>query len=192
HDAEVRRADGAVRARERGAARHVWLRRRVLRDHRQLPRECVARVLRGDDARARRRLYALDGEACGVRRGRERPRRRAYGRQRARVLDAHGARGRRADRRDLARAARERDGYDAGRAVHPRREVEVVTRTKPPMPIADLTAAAPEIFLTAAICVVLLVDVFLRDHQRNVTYVLSMLALIGTAAVTLRYSVDHS
>jgi NADH-quinone oxidoreductase subunit N len=31
---------------------------------------------------------------------------------------------------------------------------------------------------------VLLVDVFLRDDQRNVTYVLAMLALIGTAAVT--------
>ena len=59
------------------------------------------------------------------------------------------------------------------------------------MPIADLTAAAPEIFLTAAICVVLLVDVFLRDGQRNVTYVLAMLALIGTAAVTLHTSVDH-
>ena len=60
------------------------------------------------------------------------------------------------------------------------------------MPTADLAAAAPEIFLTSAICVVLLVDVFLRKDQRNVTYVLAMLALIGTAAVTLRFSVDHS
>ena len=59
------------------------------------------------------------------------------------------------------------------------------------MPTTDLSLAAPEIFLTSAICVVLLVDVFLRDSQRNVTYVLSMLALIGTAAVTLHVSVDH-
>jgi NADH-quinone oxidoreductase subunit N len=48
----------------------------------------------------------------------------------------------------------------------------------------NYAAAAPEIFLAAAICVVLLVDVFLRDHQRETTYVIAMLALIGTAAVT--------
>ncbi len=52
----------------------------------------------------------------------------------------------------------------------------------------NYAAAAPEIFLGLAICVVLLVDVFLRDDQRNVTYVLAMLALIGTAAVTLTCS----
>ncbi len=48
----------------------------------------------------------------------------------------------------------------------------------------NYAAAAPEIFLGLAICVVLMADVFLRDDQRNVTYVLAMLALIGTAAVT--------
>ena len=48
----------------------------------------------------------------------------------------------------------------------------------------NYAAAAPEIFLGIAICVVLLADVFLRDDQRNITYVLAMLALIGTAAVT--------
>jgi NADH-quinone oxidoreductase subunit N len=48
----------------------------------------------------------------------------------------------------------------------------------------NLAPAAPEIFLAIAICVVLLVDVFLRDDQRQVTYVLGMLALIGTAGVT--------
>src|SRR5512143_536369 len=52
----------------------------------------------------------------------------------------------------------------------------------------NYAAAAPEIFLGIAICVVLLADVFLRDDQRNATYVLSMLALIGTAAVTALYS----
>ena len=44
------RAHGAVRPRERGPARHLRLRRRVLRDPRGLPRERLARVPR----RARR------------------------------------------------------------------------------------------------------------------------------------------
>ena len=56
------------------------------------------------------------------------------------------------------------------------------------MPITDLTAAAPEIFLAIAICAVLLVDVFLRDEQRRVTYYLSIVALIGTAAVSAMYA----
>jgi NADH-quinone oxidoreductase subunit N len=56
------------------------------------------------------------------------------------------------------------------------------------VPDLNLAAAAPEIFLTAAICVVLLVDVFLRDDQRQVTYVLGMLALIGTAGVTAYFA----
>jgi NADH-quinone oxidoreductase subunit N len=53
----------------------------------------------------------------------------------------------------------------------------------------NYAAAAPEIFLGLAICAVLLADVFLRDDQRNVTYVLAMLALIGTAAVTEIFAV---
>jgi NADH-quinone oxidoreductase subunit N len=57
------------------------------------------------------------------------------------------------------------------------------------MPLLNLSLAAPEIFLTLAICVVLLVDVFLRDEQRQITYVLAMLALIGTAVVTALYAV---
>jgi NADH-quinone oxidoreductase subunit N len=52
----------------------------------------------------------------------------------------------------------------------------------------NYAAAAPEIFLGLAICVVLLVDVFLRDEQRETTYVLAMLALIGTAAVTAYFA----
>ena len=54
----------------------------------------------------------------------------------------------------------------------------------------NYAAAAPEIFLGLAICVVLLVDVFLKDEQREVTYVLAMLTLIGTAAVSLYFSVS--
>ena len=56
------------------------------------------------------------------------------------------------------------------------------------MPL-NLAPAAAEIFLALAICVVLLADVFLRDDQRNVTYVLAMLALIGTAGATWYFSV---
>jgi NADH-quinone oxidoreductase subunit N len=52
----------------------------------------------------------------------------------------------------------------------------------------DYWLAAPEIFLAGAICVVLLVDVFLRQDQRQVTYVLAMLALVGVALVSV-YSV---
>ena len=54
----------------------------------------------------------------------------------------------------------------------------------------DYSLAAPEIFLTAAICLVLVVDVFLRDDQRRVTYFLTMLTLVGAAAVTAMYAVD--
>jgi NADH-quinone oxidoreductase subunit N len=55
----------------------------------------------------------------------------------------------------------------------------------------NYAAAAPELFLATAICVVLLVDVFLRDQQRETTYVLAMLTLIGTAAVTAYFAVDE-
>jgi len=55
----------------------------------------------------------------------------------------------------------------------------------------NYAAAAPEIFLGAAICAVLLADVFLRDDQRNITYVLAMLTLIGTAAVTAFFGVTE-
>jgi NADH-quinone oxidoreductase subunit N len=53
----------------------------------------------------------------------------------------------------------------------------------------NYAAAAPEIFLGLAICVLLVVDVFLRDDQRETTYVLAMLTLIGTAAATLYFAV---
>ena len=56
----------------------------------------------------------------------------------------------------------------------------------------NYAAAAPEIFLGIAICVVLLADVFLRDDQRNVTYVLAMLALIGTAAMAAIFPVTST
>jgi len=54
----------------------------------------------------------------------------------------------------------------------------------------DYALAAPEIFMTAAICVVLIVDVFLRQEKRWITYTLSMFALVGAAVVSLLFGTD--
>jgi NADH-quinone oxidoreductase subunit N len=54
----------------------------------------------------------------------------------------------------------------------------------------DLVLAAPEIVLLAATCVILLVDLFLDDRRRVVTFVLSLVALAGTAWVTARTGVE--
>jgi len=51
---------------------------------------------------------------------------------------------------------------------------------------ADFTLAAPEMFLLAATCAVLLVDLFLSDRQRQVTYFLSLATLAVTAALVAR------
>jgi NADH-quinone oxidoreductase subunit N len=50
--------------------------------------------------------------------------------------------------------------------------------------------AAPEIFLLAATCVILLIDLFLDDAHRWETFVLSLAALAGAAWVTARTGVD--
>jgi NADH-quinone oxidoreductase subunit N len=51
--------------------------------------------------------------------------------------------------------------------------------------------AAPEIVLATAICIVVLVDVFLRPGQRQLTYLLSMLALIAAAAASIFATVQQ-
>ncbi|MEB0139618.1 MULTISPECIES: NADH-quinone oxidoreductase subunit NuoN [unclassified Undibacterium] len=43
----------------------------------------------------------------------------------------------------------------------------------------------PEIFLLLATCAILLIDMFLADSKRNLTYVLSILTLFGCAGLTL-------
>ena len=53
-----------------------------------------------------------------------------------------------------------------------------------------MQAAAAEIFLLSAICVVLLIDVFLSDRFRWVTYALSLLTLAGAAFMTWEYGVE--
>lgn len=50
--------------------------------------------------------------------------------------------------------------------------------------------ALPEIFLLSMTCLVLLVDVFLRDAQRNVSYVLAQLSLLGTFLLLLQGMTD--
>jgi NADH-quinone oxidoreductase subunit N len=55
----------------------------------------------------------------------------------------------------------------------------------------DYSLAGAEIFLAGAICLVLLVDVFLRQSQRHVTYLLAMLSLVGAALMTAFWGVDE-
>ena len=53
----------------------------------------------------------------------------------------------------------------------------------------DLVLAAPEIFLLAATCVILLIDLFMDDEQRWWTFVLSLVALAGASWITARTGV---
>jgi NADH-quinone oxidoreductase subunit N len=41
-----------------------------------------------------------------------------------------------------------------------------------------------EIFLTVASCAILLIDMFLKEGKRNITYVLTLLTLVGCAVIT--------
>lgn len=52
-------------------------------------------------------------------------------------------------------------------------------------------AAYPEIFVLTAACVILLVDLLVSDDNRIVTYMLSMLSLVGAAWITARYGVTE-
>jgi NADH-quinone oxidoreductase subunit N len=55
----------------------------------------------------------------------------------------------------------------------------------------NFVAAYPEIFVLTAACVILLVDLFVSDERRIVTYMLSMLSLVGAAWVTSRYGLTE-
>jgi NADH-quinone oxidoreductase subunit N len=50
--------------------------------------------------------------------------------------------------------------------------------------------AAAEAFVLTALCVILVIDVFLTDRTRWLTYVLSLLTLAGAAYMTVRYGVQ--
>lgn len=49
----------------------------------------------------------------------------------------------------------------------------------------DLRLASAEIFMLAMTCLILIVDLFVKDKKRAVTYVLTQLTLVGTAVVTV-------
>ena len=57
-----------------------------------------------------------------------------------------------------------------------------------PFNIHDLIVLMPENFLLLATCAILLIDLFLKPSQRDVTHWLSIAALLGTMAIILR---DH-
>jgi NADH-quinone oxidoreductase subunit N len=57
--------------------------------------------------------------------------------------------------------------------------------------IAGLVYARPEIILTGAACLILVVDLFLRDHQRWVSAWLAIVALLATAGVVIALPVDN-
>ncbi|PHV10802.1 NADH-quinone oxidoreductase subunit NuoN [Chitinimonas sp. BJB300] len=50
----------------------------------------------------------------------------------------------------------------------------------------NLVAALPEIWLLFAVSAVLLIDLFIKDEQRDVTYTLSLIALVGSAVLTVQ------
>jgi NADH-quinone oxidoreductase subunit N len=50
--------------------------------------------------------------------------------------------------------------------------------------------AAAEVFVVTALCVILVIDVFLTERSRWLTYVLSLLTLAGAAYMTVRYGVQ--
>jgi len=54
----------------------------------------------------------------------------------------------------------------------------------------NLSIATPEIFLLALACTVLVVDVYLKDDSRNVTYVLSQIGLIITLVLISQQSLQ--
>src|ERR1700739_4187672 len=56
-----------------------------------------------------------------------------------------------------------------------------------PLSLESLSPAIAEIWLVAAICIVLLVDVFAGERRRGLTPTLTLLALAIGAALTVRY-----
>ncbi len=53
----------------------------------------------------------------------------------------------------------------------------------------NFVVAYPEIFVLTAACVILLVDLFVSDRQRIVTFLLTMVSLLAAAFITIQYGV---
>lgn len=54
--------------------------------------------------------------------------------------------------------------------------------------VPELRIASAEIFVLAMACAILIIDLFVKDKNRTVTYVLTQLALVGAAVVTFATS----
>jgi NADH-quinone oxidoreductase subunit N len=54
----------------------------------------------------------------------------------------------------------------------------------------DLVAVLPEVFLLTLVCLILLVEVYLPERYRSVSYALAQATLIGTALLTLSFYTD--
>ena len=52
-----------------------------------------------------------------------------------------------------------------------------------PAVLPDLASIAPEIFVLTMACVLLVIDLFLKNHQRNITYWLAQLTLVGALLI---------
>lgn len=51
---------------------------------------------------------------------------------------------------------------------------------------------APELFVTAMACAILIFDLFLKDDQRDLTYLLSQVTLLGASLLTVRLAGESS
>jgi NADH-quinone oxidoreductase subunit N len=52
----------------------------------------------------------------------------------------------------------------------------------------DLRLASAEVFMVAMACLVLIVDLFVKDKKRTVTFILTQLTLVGAAVITVMVS----
>ncbi|MEE9142668.1 MAG: NADH-quinone oxidoreductase subunit N, partial [Gammaproteobacteria bacterium] len=57
--------------------------------------------------------------------------------------------------------------------------------------LTDLSFAAPELFVLTMTCVVLIVDLFLTERNRWISYYLALLTLLGAAFITVHFAVDQ-
>ena len=60
------------------------------------------------------------------------------------------------------------------------------------MPFAqNLLAVLPEVVILTSAALILIVDLFIDDERRHITYWLTQLALLIAACVTLETMIDH-
>lgn len=68
---------------------------------------------------------------------------------------------------------------------------QVAQATTPVVTAVDFALATPEIFLLAATCIVLLVDLFVPERQRQITYFLSLATLAVTAWLVVQLPAER-